>query len=297
MYINSAYLNRSVVDFKDKSRPLIVGSCGTYHLYTRPRLPTHRPRGRWDFQLLYIASGKAHFYFDKSEKDTIVTAGHMVLYYPKEPQRYVYYGDDQTEVYWVHLTGNNVKNILRHYGITDAMRVIPAGTSFEYTKIFKQMIQELQRCQTHYPELLTLLLLQLLIQIHRQLGREHKRKDAYLQAEMETAIQFFNDNYNTEISIEEYAASRGMSVSWFIRNFKQYAHTTPMQYLMERRMTNAQMLLETTSYNITEIGNLVGYENPLYFSRIFRKQKGMSPSEYRRHGGIADRSDTSLLQK
>ena len=104
------------------------------------------------------------------------------------------------------------------------------------------------------------------------------------RSEMELAIQFFNDNYNTDISIEEYAASRGMSVSWFIRNFKQYAHTTPMQYLVERRMTNAQMLLETTNYNVSEIGNLVGYDNPLYFSRIFRRQKGMSPTEYRKQG-------------
>lgn len=282
MYINSAYLNRSLVDFKDKSRPLIVGSCGTYHLYTRPRLPTHRPKGRLDFQILYIASGKAHFYFDKSEQDTVVTAGHMVFYRPKEPQRYVYYGEDQTEVYWVHFTGGNVKNILWHYGITNDMRVLETGTSLEYSRIFKQMIQELQRCQIHYPDLLTLLLLQLLIQIQRQIGREHRRKDMYLDKEMELAIQFFNDNYNTEISIEEYAAARGMSVSWFIRSFKQYTHTTPMQYLVERRMTNAQVLLETTSYNITEIGNLVGYDNPLYFSRIFKKQKGMSPSEYRK---------------
>lgn len=287
MYINSAYLNRSLVDFKDKSRPLIVGSCGTYHLYTRPKLPTHRPRGRLDFQILYIASGKAHFYFDKSEKDTVVTAGQMVIYRPKEPQRYVYYGAEQTEVYWVHFTGGNVKNILRFYGITDDMRVISTGASFEYTRLFRQMIQELQRCQTHYPDLLTLLLLQLLIQIHRQIGRDHRKRDVYLEAEMELAIQHFNDNYNTDISIEEYAASRGMSVSWFIRNFKQYAHTTPMQYLVERRMTNAQMLLETTNYNIAEIGNLVGYDNPLYFSRIFRRQKGMSPTEYRKRGDVS----------
>ena len=283
MYINSAYLNRSLVDFKDKSRPLIVGSCGTYHLYTRPKLPTHRPRGRRDFQILYIASGKAHFYFDKSDKDTVVTAGHIVIYRPKEPQRYVYYGTEQTEVYWVHFTGGNVTNILRFYGITDDMRVISTGASFEYTRIFKQMIQELQRCQTHYPDLLTLLLLELLIRIERQIGREHRPKDAYLNAEMELAIQHFSDHYSDEINIEEYALSRGMSVSWFIRSFRQYVHTTPMQYLVERRMANAQMLLETTSYNIAEISTLVGYDNPLYFSRIFKKQKGMSPTEYRKY--------------
>ncbi len=270
------------MDFKDKSRPLIVGSCGTYHLYTRPKLPTHRPRGRLDFQILYIASGKAYFYFNNSKEPTVVTAGHMVVYRPKEPQRYIYYGVDQTEVYWVHFTGGNVKNLLRHYGIKDEMQVINTGTSLEYVRIFKQMIQELQRGQTDYKESLVLLLLQLFILIHRQLSKEQIRKNEYLDREMELAIQYFHSHYNTEINIENYAVSRGMSISWFIRCFKQYTNTTPMQYLVSIRITNAQVLLETTNYNITEIGRIIGYENPLYFSRIFRKQKGISPSEYRK---------------
>lgn len=86
MYTNNAYLNDSHIDRKDKSNPLVVTMCGTYKLYTKPKLPTWRPRGRVDFQLLYVASGKAHFYFDKDSTDTIVHAGHMVLYRPKEPQ-------------------------------------------------------------------------------------------------------------------------------------------------------------------------------------------------------------------
>lgn len=73
-----------------------------------------------------------------------------------------------------------------------------------------------------------------------------------------------------------------MSVSWFIRNFKQYTSITPMQYIVSIRISNAQMLLETSNYHITEIGNIVEYENPLYFSRIFRKQQGISSSKYRK---------------
>ena len=57
-----------------------------------------------------------------------------------------------------------------------------------------------------------------------------------------------------------------------------------MQYIVSIRIANAQVLLETTDYNVTEIGNIVGYDNPLYFSRIFKKQKGVSPSEYRVRG-------------
>lgn len=281
MFINSAYLNNSLIDFMDKSRPLVVGSCGTYHLYTRHRLPTYRPKGRLDFQILYVASGKAHFYFGDKGTDTVIPAGNMVVYRPKEPQRYEYFGADQTEVYWVHFTGKDARNILRSHGITDDMRVINTGTSLEYARLFKQMICELQRRQPDYQEMLTLLLRQLLVAVHRQLTSEHRIKNVYLDTEMKTAIQYFNDNYNIEINVEAYAASRGMSVSWFIRSFRQYTGTTPMQYIVSLRITNAQMLLETTDYNITEIGNIVGYDNPLYFSRIFKKQKGVSPSEYR----------------
>ena len=118
MYTNNAYLNNSTIDRKDKSKPLVITMCGTYKLYTRPKLPTWRPRGRLDFQLLYIAVGKAHFHFDNNDEATIVHAGHMVLYRPKEPQKYEYYAKDQTEVYWVHFTGNNVTNLLRSYGLT-----------------------------------------------------------------------------------------------------------------------------------------------------------------------------------
>lgn len=281
MYTNLAYLNNSLIDFMDKKKPLIVGSCGTYHLFTRPRLPTYRPKGRLDFQILYIASGKAHFYFEDKEIDTVVPAGHMVVYRPKEPQKYEYFGDEQTEVYWVHFTGKDVKHILRSSGISDDMRVINTGTSLEYTRLFKQMILELQRRQPDYQEMLALLLRQLLITIHRQLASDRRSRNVYLDTEMEAAIQYFNDNYNTEINIEAYAASRGMSVSWFIRSFRQYANTTPMQYIVSIRIANAQILLETTNYNVTEIGRIVGYDNPLYFSRIFKKQKGASPSEYR----------------
>ncbi len=100
---------------------------------------------------------------------------------------------------------------------------------------------------------------------------------------MDLAAQYFNDHYNSGISIQEYARSRGMSISWFIRNFKGYTGVTPMQYILSIRITNAQVLLESTTYTVTEIGRIVGYENPLYFSRIFHKQKGFSPSEYRKN--------------
>ena len=116
MYINSGYLNNSRTDFKDNSTPLVVGSCGTYRLKTRPKLPTYWQKGRRDYQILYVANGKTHFWFDGKEE--IVSAGHMVLYKPEEIQKYVYYLEDNPEVFWIHFTGSDVKNILAYHGIS-----------------------------------------------------------------------------------------------------------------------------------------------------------------------------------
>ena len=104
-----------------------------------------------------------------------------------------------------------------------------------------------------------------------------------LTEEMDKAMLYFNKHYNDDINIEEFASSIHMSTSWFIRNFKQYTGQTPMQYILSIRIINAENLLETTDYNLTEISRIIGYENPLYFSRIFKKQKGLSPSEYRKN--------------
>ena len=287
MYTDSAYLHNSLIDFMDKTKPLVVGSCGTYHLSTLPKLPTHRPRGRLDFQILYIASGKAHFFFDGVE--TIVSAGHMVIYRPKEEQKYYYYGVDQTEVYWVHFTGWDVKKLLHRYGIEDHVHVIHTGTALEYKYLFLQMIQELKLCKADYEDLLVNHLHHLLIRIHRTLLTEPYSKSRTHAKDFDEAVQYFHKNYHTEININEYAAAHHMSVSWFIRGFKEYTDSTPTQYILSLRISNAQILLETTDYNITEIAEIVGYENPLYFSRLFKKQVGVSPSDFRKQ--LRDQSE------
>ena len=279
MFVNSGYLHDSRAPIKDKSRPLIVTSCGTYRLKTVKRLPTWRPKGRLDYQLLYIVSGKGHFYFHG--EDRVVYAGRMVLIQPRQEQHYEYFGEDKTEVYWVHFTGSDVKNILRSYNIPMDDPIFYSGASSTYSYLFKEMIHELQNCKTGYEDLLTMYLRQIFLLVQRTRQEERPTVSTYIQEEMEFARRYFNEHYNEPISIQEYAESRNMSVCYFQRNFKQIVKHTPMQYLLTIRVNNAASLLETTDYSMAEIAAIVGYEDPLYFSRLFRKIKGVSPRDYR----------------
>jgi AraC family transcriptional regulator of arabinose operon len=66
--VRVAYLNNSTSTVVDNTKPLIVTSCGNYRVKNRSEVVTHRPKGRKDYQLLYIASGKGHFFIHGEEK-------------------------------------------------------------------------------------------------------------------------------------------------------------------------------------------------------------------------------------
>lgn len=279
MYFNSGYLNNSRLDFKDYTKPLVVGSCGTYRLKKRPMLPTYWKKGRRDYQILYVASGKAHFWFNGIEE--IVDSGHMVLYQPKEVQKYVYYVEDHPEVFRIHFTGYDVKNILEYHGISLDQHVFYSGTLPEYKMSFRKIIQELQQCKYGYEDYIASLFNNILLLVSRQ-QQEGENAATNIPEEIEAAAAYFNEHYNTKISVEQYAESLHISTNWFIRNFKQYMKISPAQYILSLRMVNAQSLLENIDYNIGEIAEIVGYENQLYFSRVFKKEYGVSPAQYRK---------------
>ena len=266
--------------FREKKLPLRILSAGTYKLYSVPRLPTLRPRGRVDWQIIYIAAGKGHFILDG--KEVIVPAGSMVLFQPKQVQDYFYFGKDKTQVWFVHFTGREVRNILRHYEIPTDGYILHTGISREYEDLFRRMRDELVRCSWGYEEMLTYLFRELLMTMHRRMTENAPRVSGFIQDEIDRARVYFDEHYNEEISIEQYAVSRNMSTSWFNRSFRSAVGTSPMQYILDVRIRNAQTLLETTDYSVTSIAALVGYENPMYFSRLFRKAKGLSPSKYRK---------------
>lgn len=205
----------------------------------------------------------------------------MLLFRPGETQIYNLYASDKPETYWVHFTGSDVDMLLDYYEMPKNENVFFTGTSPDYQWLFRQMIQELQLCRVNYEDLLNMNLRHIFLMINRYL-KEGTQLGSEILNEVERATHYFNENYNQSISIKEYAAERHISDCWFNRSFKQVIKMTPMQYIVSLRITNAMNLMDNTDYNISQVASAVGYDNALYFSRLFHKHTGMAPSDYKK---------------
>lgn len=91
------------------------------------------------------------------------------------------------------------------------------------------------------------------------------------------AQKYMRSHYASALSLDFMADYLGLSPNYFSKIFKKYTGTGFIDYLTNLRLKKAEELLKTGKYKIYEISSLVGYENPTYFSRIFKKKYGHSP--------------------
>ncbi len=108
----------------------------------------------------------------------------------------------------------------------------------------------------------------------RQLSNETKNL-------IRQAIVFIQENYQKPISRKEIAQHIAISKDYLTYCFRQELNTTPIRYLQRYRINLAKSLLKNSSKSVTEVALDVGFSDSGYFSRIFHRETGMSPDQYR----------------
>ena len=103
----------------------------------------------------------------------------------------------------------------------------------------------------------------------------------HLDTQILSAQNWMEDNFNNKISIDDIAEQAGISHRHFKRRFKKATNETPLAYLQHLRIEKAKQLLESSLETINEITWQVGYEDINSFRRLFKKNTGMSPKEFR----------------
>lgn len=111
------------------------------------------------------------------------------------------------------------------------------------------------------------------------MGQENQVKYSDI---VETGIDLLQENYNKNISLEEICKQISVSKNYFSFLFKQEVGISVWTYLTELRLNAAKKLLIETDMKNYEIAKQVGYDNPSYFSMLFKNHESMTPREYRK---------------
>lgn len=226
-----------------------------------------RPRGRQDYQLIYLKSGQMTF------GQQALGPGYVYLYKPGQPQHYRVCGVTTT-FFWIHFTGR---------ALPDMLQALDGGAVFvgefpEFERLCKNFYMDHRLSAAPnilYYEGLLVCLIARLTEKHLKTGQPHHRK-------LDAALLAMNQNLTTRFSNDELAQLCGLSRYYFIKLFKSATGLTPQQYYIRQLVDSAKGLLESTDDAVGQIAALCGIEDCFYFSRLFKKHTGLSPADYRK---------------
>lgn len=106
------------------------------------------------------------------------------------------------------------------------------------------------------------------------------RDEAELTDCLEQTRQRIRDNYDAALDMEELARNSGVSSTRFYKMFRKMTGLSPLKYLTTRRLSASLRLLADPNVSVTEAAHSVGYPDEYYFSRLFKKQMGLTPTDY-----------------
>ena len=111
--------------------------------------------------------------------------------------------------------------------------------------------------------------------------RSMQKTDSIVHSQKDIIKDYIDRNYKKDISAKDVAGILGYSDVYFSKVFKQLFDDNFINYLTKIRIDRAKLLLKDVSFNIKEVGKSVGYADSNYFTKVFKRSVGMSPSEYR----------------
>ena len=246
---------------------------GVYYCGERVKTKNHHygPEIRSHFLVVFVEQGTAAV---SSPLKAKLNPHDLFVMFPGERVHYKALTD--WSIRWMGICGDSVEPLLARCGIT---RKNPIYSVSRYTELSDLLASLLKlsdnplessqfKCQSLLYEFFSLLL---------------QNVDAStVNAPVETAKHIIKYNYNTDLTLTKLAGILNLNATYLSRLFKEKTGLSPKQYILQIRIERAKEFLATTEYSIKEISNSVGFPDPLYFSRLFKKYEQCSPLEYRK---------------
>lgn len=148
----------------------------------------------------------------------------------------------------------------------------------KFEKIFSLCVEETE----FYELFIRNLLSQIIVALMKTTVSTYDIKWSVQVNRIKGMVAWIEQNYRKNITVEQIAASQGISVRECQRSFQQIMNISPLQYTINHRITVAANLLQNTDLSITQIASSCGFDSSSYFSKQFKTILGMTPKQYRR---------------
>lgn len=245
---------------------------------TQP-LHSFGPHARNHYLFHYVIAGRGTLF--ANEKAYPITEGHGFLIVPGQITTYRADERDPWEYTWIEFDGLRVHEALQLAALSGAEPVYTPASREAGRLLQEQMLYIVDHGTANPTRLIGhgFIFLDQLVEssAHKRTHGEKRLRDFY----MKEALDFIEQNYQRDISIEEMAAFCGLNRSYFGKIFRNTMGEPPQAFLLHYRMARAAQLLKESKLPISEISPQVGYANQLHFSRAFKGVYGVSPREYR----------------
>ncbi len=233
-----------------------------------------------EYQLHYLAHGRGILESDASGRKE-VKIGDFFLLFPGMPHRYRPDEDTGWDEYWVGFKGALANDLFTQRLFTPDQPVIRVPLEELANEVFSEILTQLRTEPAGFMGMVSTLTTQLLARIHAT--SLAKQSDTRLDRVIRQAKSALRERLAEAVDIRQLAGELGVSYSWLRRNFRETTGLAPHKYLLQQRLGRAMDILSGSSdCTVKEAALNSGFEDELYFSRIFKKKTGQSPTAWQR---------------
>ncbi len=251
--------------------------------HSRPKIPiNYEPKKRVNYYTIsYLRKGEGYFESDSCEL-TKVKAGDLLLAFPGQQYKYGPEEDSEWDEYWVELRGFIIDIFREKLLLTPKAPIINIGRKLDLVKEWGEAIYTVQQKDKNYKEFMTGKMLKILCTILVYCFNKKEKEYTPNELLVRQVINLLKKNIAKPDKVQSLCKSFEADYFHIKKIFKKHMDTSPEQYFNMLRMDEAKENLLYSNESIRKVGEIVGINDPAYFSRVFKKYAGYSPMQFRK---------------